>query len=151
MIAIKETSYYPIIKECFAADKDLLTTYHIEATKGLDACVNRTCKDLTTSNIDVYKIMFSNEIVGFFGIENLVDMKALTGFFLKPEFRDKKKEFWNCIESEIKDPTFLCGIYKKNVRASKFLEKRNGIVVFTNKEGLVFKLENSLCLSELQH
>lgn len=140
-----EFDFKPIIKECFSTDPALLETFHIYSGKGLDSCVEKTFQDLSSikENYNFFKVVSDNNLIGFFGIEYLGNMNALTGFFIKPEYRKNNKEFWNLIKKEIKSNSFLCGIYKKNTRASDFLKKMNGKLIATTPEGLVFKMENN--------
>lgn len=128
--------YKSIIKECFESDEDLLSKWHICSGEGLDICVDRTYGDIAVSGTDFYSITKDGELVGFFGHEKVQNLNALTGFFIKPEYRNKEdvSQFWDIILKELNGP-FICGIYEKNDRAKKFLEKNNGKLVASFKSG----------------
>lgn len=144
MTTIKETNIKPTIKECFETDLKLISTYHIYSGDSLDSCVDKTFTDLDNikERLSFYKINIDNKLIGFFGIEDLESIKALTGFFLKPEYRHLKNEFWKAISQEIKDKYFLCGIYQKNTRAKNFLEQMNGKIAISDDKGVIYLMEN---------
>ena len=88
------TDYKELLQECFITDIDLINIYHIEAGKGIEACINRTFDDLKLWNVKVFGLYEDNEIVGYFGKEANI---YLTGFFIKPEYRNSNYIFLNNI------------------------------------------------------
>lgn len=126
------------LKECFNTDKDLVEKWHIEAPSNSEVCASRTFDDLkNTISFKFYKIESNNDVVGFFGTEG--DF-AITSFFVKPEYRDKSSLIWDKMREKVKPP-FMCGIYKKNLRAAKFLEKMNGKIKVNKDNKLVYVFE----------
>lgn len=108
------------LTELFSTDEELLSMYHILAPNTAEICAERTLKDLKGSY--VYSFEQDNEIIGYYGI----DGKSLTGFFIKPENRNKETitKFWNEIESNFTND-YYCGLYTKNTRAIEFIRKKS--------------------------
>ena len=139
-----------ILEECFATDLDLLNRYHIEAPAPLVTCVNRTYKDLMSCpEIVFYKIFDLSRLIGYFCKEtDKYGNKYLTGFFLKPEYRnwDYIKEFWSIVNKEIGED-YSVGLYEKNSRAVKFIERSGGKFFFkgvdvTGNDYISFNMKN---------
>lgn len=136
MESIQVCDYKNIILECFSTDKDLIEKWHIVSGSGLENCTNKTVDDLKEFKVNVYKLTQDNKLIGYFGIENNTH---LTGFFIKPEFRNKEiiQEFWNIVDSKFNN-TYMIGIFKKNVPAMKFLEKKTSIRLEPNNQSVFF-------------
>lgn len=109
----------------FTTDKELLNTYHIESPASAEVCAERTFSDMKKAGCKVHLIEKNNEVIGFYGIEG---KNFLTGFFLTPENRNTSTIdlFWKKVESHF-DKDYHIGIYKKNTRAEKFLERKTNI------------------------
>lgn len=139
-----EFDFKPIIKECFSSDNELLEKYHIYSGKGIDSCVEKTFQDLSSlkDNYKFFKVISEDKLVGFFGIEKVENLIGLSGFFIKPEYRKNKQEFWKLIKKEMNYKPFLCGIFKKNTRAINFLKSMSGKVILNTSEVLIFRMEN---------
>jgi hypothetical protein len=123
-----------IVEECFSGDEDLLNKYHIKAGRGLDECVADTynvLKMYTAFDFEFYKID-DDGLVGFIGVEPSI--RHLTTFCLKKQCRTKENKWklWEMINSFF-EKGFMCGIYKRNSRAIKFLTD-NGCVIFKETE-----------------
>jgi len=126
MTVFEHRDYKNILTSCFGSDQDLLDNFHVEAPADIETCVKRTLTDMEGWNtFKFYALNSGGQLAGFFGKEEINGVKYLTSFFLKPEFRTEeyKKEFWRCVKENIGDD-FCTGIYKKNVRADKFLSKQ---------------------------
>lgn len=120
-------NYRPVLRECFAADEALLRRWHIVAGKGLNACVDKTFRDLQVAGVTFYKVVAEDELVGYFAKENFYDKEFLTGFFIMPDLRNDevKLRFWSLLKSQFEVP-FHCGLYEKNLPANKFIKSRGG-------------------------
>lgn len=117
-----------ILHECFASDDALISTWHIHAGFGLEACVEKTHSDLTRYQVDIYRVSLGDKLVGYFGRECLPGHKFLSGFMIKPAFRTKegKAEFWKLVCEQFQHEPFLVGLYKKNIPAIKFIRSLRG-------------------------
>lgn len=110
----------------FQSDKELVEKFHIESGNGIKKCMAKTQSDLLNcQNLNFYKLTENEKFCGWFGIEKFYGKNFLTGFFIMPQNRTKEyvTKFWNIIFSKTSG-NFICGIYKKNERARKFLEKK---------------------------
>lgn len=118
------TKYKDIIKHCFLHDKDLIEKWHVKAGQGLSICVDTTHQDMRDANVEFFVVYKERELVGYFGKEAGGDF--LTGFFVMPQYRNKKDiaEFWKKLRSKFGEPLF-CGLFDKNQPAVDFI-KRNG-------------------------
>jgi hypothetical protein len=130
----KVKEYKSLLRECFETDIVLLEKFHIYAGQGIETCVNKTFKDLQEANVQIFKIEQDHELVGYFGKEDLDEIKFLTGFFIVPKFRSTqdRKEVWNLIQNEIKQP-FYCGLFEKNIPANRFIKSNGGQIVKQDK------------------
>lgn len=146
MFKVEEKNYKPILRNCFKTDEELLIKWHIKSGQGLKNCVNKTFWDLQECGARVYGLYKGNDLIGYFAEENFKPYKFLTGFFLKPEFRDfdTKKEFWNLVIEHFNSKPFYCGLYTKNIPANKFIKAHNGELVFQGS----FE-DQSVCLYKL--
>lgn len=125
MVAQLEINFKPLLTECFATDPDLLAKWHIKAGSGLDSCVEKTFQDLIEARVLIFRVTNDQETVGYFGKEYFEGENYLTGFFIKPQFRSQKSDFWALIQNEF-NGAFLCGLYKKNKPAIGFIQKFKG-------------------------
>jgi N-acetylglutamate synthase-like GNAT family acetyltransferase len=123
--------YLSVIQECFATDKELIEKWHVLAPCDLESCVRKTYFDLRESpSLKLFTLHKrtddTDEVIGFFGREEIQDIKFLTSFFIKPKFRNKEvlSFFWDVVGKEIGTDLFSA-LYSNNSRAQKFLE-RNG-------------------------
>jgi hypothetical protein len=144
MISTKQPLNKQIFEQCYSTDTDFLNKYHRSAGKDFSICVDQTFGELVESNnkLSFYKVEEDGNLAGFFGIENKDNINYLSVFFIKPEYRNKKEQFWNTLSSNITSSFFICGIYKQNSRAIKFLQKLKGKEIFSNNDVVVFKMEN---------
>lgn len=144
----EEKNYKPVLEDCFITDETLLSKYHIESGKGLDVCVNKTFNDFNKSYFPLtfYTLLNEEKIVGYFCVEHLEKIKCLSGFFIKPSFRNEaiKKEFWNIVSKEMQND-FLCGLYLKNIPAIKFIEKKGGRPLYRDDESIIFYIRSKPC------
>jgi ribosomal protein S18 acetylase RimI-like enzyme len=144
----KITEYKDIIKECFSSDENLLNKWHIESGNGLDACVSNTYAVMKDSNVEFFTVTEESKIIGYFGRECAIgNVVYLTGFFVKPEYRNKEclKEYWNLLLSKM-GQKFYCGVYQKNKPAIDFLLKNNAKRVYElyYNKSLIFKIEEEV-------
>jgi N-acetylglutamate synthase-like GNAT family acetyltransferase len=143
MIEFKSVLTNQIIEDCFATDPELIEKWHLVAGDGLEACSKKTYEDMFECNVDFYCIEDNKNLVGYYGVENYDGMKFLTGFFIKPSYRNKEyiKEFWNMIDNKMND-TYMIGIYNKNERAKNFLLKKTPIFFeVPESKSVFFKVE----------
>ena len=141
----QETDYRNIISQCFAEDQNLLERWHLESGKGLENCVETTHKDMHDAKIEFFSVHDDQTLVGYFGKEHVQGEDFLTGFFIRPSFRNstKVKEYWSLLKSEFQKP-FYCGLFLKNLPAISFITKNHGEpVLHTEAHGqpaLIFKI-----------
>ena len=138
--------YKNIILECFKTDPELIEKWHIESNNNLEICVDRTFNDMKQANVKFYKLEINNEIIGYFGHEICGSTDYLTGFFIKPKYRNSEyiKQFWNNVYNIFNNKPFYCGIYRKNKKAYDFLIKNKGIIVLSTEEVIVMKFKEEL-------
>ena len=137
-------NYNDLILECFKTDPELLEKWHICAPDSLEKCVDNTITVMQLNKVSVYSLTINNNIIGYFGLEYFNNQKYLTGFFIKPEYRNKEmfELFWNVINKKF-GKNYYAGVYKKNERAVNFLLKSGGIKAWENTEsGSVFIMMN---------
>jgi hypothetical protein len=137
--------YKPILVECFCRDEQLLSKWHIFAGRGLDACVDKTFKDLKEAKVTFFGLIDGKNLAGYFCREAYGDQEFLTGFFLMPLFRTEKgrEEFWSAVQLRF-NSHFFCGVYAKNSPAIKFIESRGGRFVrkvpLTDGDAVLYEL-----------
>lgn len=137
--------FKPVLIECFREDEALLSNWHIFAGRGLDACVDKTFKDLTDSKVTFFELADRGKLAGYFCREAYGNQEFLTGFFLMPALRaDKGREdFWTAVKLRF-NSQFFCGVYAKNIPANKFIESRGGRFVrkvpLTDGDAVLYKL-----------
>lgn len=133
MLCIETQDYPSVIKECFSQDSDLVEKYHIAAGTGLESCVQRTVEDLDNchESFKFYKVENEGKLFGFFGKEHINNISYLTSFFVMPQYRNSSdlRNYWNLVNDMFVRQPFLVGIYAKNERASKFLNKCGGLCI----------------------
>lgn len=114
------------LETLFAEDKELCDQHHIIAPASPRECALRTLTDLQQApGFSSYLVFIENNLIGYFGLQRLVEGNFLTGFFISPAVRRRPvvKAFWSIITNEFKGLPFACGVYAKNTRAVSFLEK----------------------------
>ena len=132
-LTIKATkSYQNLLRKCFSTDHALVNVFHIEAGKGVKTCANTTFNTLKhLPNFTFYALYHDDHVFGYFGIEKFGENTYLTGLFIEPKYRIDvvKKWFWNQVDKKTDKSELFCGIYAKNTRARRFLEKNNFSVI----------------------
>jgi hypothetical protein len=127
-----------LLTNLFSTDTELLSKYHILAPASAEVCAERTYNDLVSHDVNIHLIKKDGEVIGFYGIEKNAYTNCLTGFFLKPEHRNKEQitDFWSQVDSNF-DKDYYIGVFSKNDKAIKFLTKKtttkynvNDIVLF---------------------
>lgn len=126
-LTIKKTdNYQNLLRRCFSTDASLVNIFHIKAGEGVKVCAENTHEVLKSlQGFDFYALYDTDKSIGYFGIEHYGGSTFLTGFFLNPDYRtdEVKKWFWKQVDKKASVDTLYCGIYKKNTRAKRFLEK----------------------------
>lgn len=131
-----------LLKEFYSTDQAFLDSYHEEAGKGLEACVDRSWSDFEKAKAEFQLFYHKNQLVGFFGKERSLIGHALSGFFILPEFRNKEvlSAFWNTIMSNFPD-FFWVGMGDNNTPAHKFIERNGGKKLMTETDGVFYLVE----------
>lgn len=147
MIVTEVKDYEPLIHKFYAQDKELIAKYHVlasdEAT--VKECAEHTIKVFKDSVCDFrfFKLSTEKDLIGYFGTE-VADTNMLTGFFINPKYRKTAyiRKFWRIIDNHFSG-VYFTGIYPKNLRGIKFIEKRGvfiGNIFKDNKEVLIYKM-----------
>jgi len=127
---LKSKNYEDVISRCYATDQELIDKYHVLAPVDLEDAIKDTVSVFANahelSKFTFYEIHKGNNLVGYFGIENLNGIALLSGYFIMPEYRTKEFliQFMRIVKSKLPS-TFFTALYEKNVRAEKFLKKNN--------------------------
>lgn len=127
-----------LLTKLFATDPELLSKYHILAPNSAEVCAERTFKDLQDSKVVVHLIEQNGEVIGYYGIEGTA---FLTGFFLTPENRTPAmiELFWGKVNKHFNKDYFV-GLYTKNTRAIKFMNKKTTEKYETKSDIVLFKV-----------
>lgn len=127
-----------LLAKLFATDSDLLSKYHILAPNSAEVCAERTMNDLINADVKIHLIEKNNEVIGYYGIEGVA---FLTGFFLTPENRTPAmiELFWRRVEKHF-DKDYFVGLYTKNTRAIKFMNKKTTEKYETKSDIVLFKV-----------
>jgi hypothetical protein len=127
MVAIPIQSYRDVLFECFSEDEAFLNRWHIEAGKGINACVDTTLADLQLSNATFCIVHEESDLVGYFAKEVLPESTFLCAFFVRPKYRTKEflQQFWQLVKSHF-NSSFYVGLFDRNIPAIKFISKNNG-------------------------
>jgi len=138
---IKKKPSLNVIKNLFGTDCELLSSFHIEAGKGLEACSKRTFNDLLSfPNLEFYYIFKEEKLIGFFGRQKFDVRDCLTSFFLDPDYRKDNVEIFNKILSTFEKNIVTSGLYTKNKRAIKFLSKLGFIISYEDNDKTIMTL-----------
>jgi ribosomal protein S18 acetylase RimI-like enzyme len=130
-----------LVELAYENDTELFDKYHIKPM-GFDDCVKSTMSLIEevaqTKDLLYYKILWSNEPIGYFIIYDNV----LYSYAIAVRFRKKNilTAWWEEIKKMMPE-VFATGLYENNTRAISFLEKqgmiiserRNNIVTLLNK------------------
>lgn len=134
--------YARVLRGLFYEDDDLLSKYHIDSGSGIKKCVDRTVSDMAGfKNYKFYVIKDGEEIVSFFGKEEIDQAVFMTGFYVKIKYRNKEfiSYFWEQVQKTMGSNNIFSTIYKKNTRAADFLSKK-GSVVYSDENVLTYKI-----------
>lgn len=121
------------IGDAFREDDDLVHQYHVVAGTGLINCVKDTFEKIVEAeellNLNHYRIMSEGVNVGYVCVAfDFGGMNLLYSFGLgKKHRKDYSGKFFSAIKV-LMNGSFICGLWAKNTRAIKFLE-RNGMRV----------------------
>lgn len=121
------------IKRFFIEDDELLNTYHIVGNGNVDDCTNQTIKDLreqTDKSFRFFIVKENEEEIGYFGSEDINNVKIMTTIFVRPKHRTKEelKRFMTVVHNYFNAPYFTA-VYGKNKRAIKFFLKNGAKIM----------------------
>jgi hypothetical protein len=130
MIVKPAANIRSVIEFCYGEDTELISTYHTIAGSSLLECIEFENEILDQPDGNILTVELDNgELLGYFGksLISVEDLKFpfMTTIFVRPKYRKKEfmGQFWNVINKEFENQTFLTAIYKNNTRASKFFNK----------------------------
>jgi hypothetical protein len=134
--AFKSNNIYDSIYLGYESDKDLVSKWHVIAPASLKECVDKTVLDLkndTFEDFEFFVVKEDEEFIGYFGKE--FGGKYLTTIFIKPEYRERKSEFWKLILNNMANE-FKSAIYSKNTPCIKFYNKMGSVEKIIDVHGL---------------
>ena len=121
------------LTEFYKTDPQFIATYHGLTDMTLDNCVNDTWEAIKDAKSYIHDF-------GYFTIDDTLDIiPRLTGFFIKPEYRNK--ETFNMFYKEVCKQTpkyFMSTAHKDNTKVVKFLNKLGGKKLPVSKEDMVY-------------
>jgi hypothetical protein len=132
-----------LVTLCYSEDEEMIETYHVIAGSSLHDCIEDTVNVLEKDGESFYQVELNGDIVGYFG-DTFKFVPYLTTFFIRNKFRNKDvfSEFWNLIKKHFDNRIFFTGLYCKNTRAIKHIQKYGGElferIKQNNKDGYVF-------------
>lgn len=129
-----------LLTELYSQDPEFVKTYHGLENMSLSDCVEDTWETIENSDMHVFNF-------GYFTIDKTRDcIPLLTGFFIRPEFRNK--ETFALFEKEVraKMPKYFAAVAQKsNEKLNRFFTKMNGQLLNMDTETMnyfLFKQEN---------
>lgn len=127
--------------ELYSLDPNFISTYHGLTDMSIEDCANDTWE--TIKDVKSYTHDF-----GYFTIDDTLDViPRLTGFFIKPEYRNKETftVFYNELCKKMPKYFMSCA-HKDNAKVVNFLYKLGGkLLSIDSKEDMLyflFKQEN---------
>jgi len=139
MIFIQNNSPYDMIKRQYLEDPELLEKYHSVSGSGIEGCVNYILDNFKKDNAKCYVIYKNDDEVGFFA-DGLVTVSGqvisiLASFYIRPKYRKiLTEDCWKIINNHLDNKIFTIGIYKKNIKACRFFEKKASKIINSNYE-----------------
>lgn len=124
MIAVETKDIYPAILKCYLEDSDIAKYARNSGT--LEELAKKEFECLT--NVDPsYKFFLikDRDMLGYFGLETVGKQQYLVSFFIRKEYRNRKKDIWNFVKSHFKGK-FYSGLFKVNTRAESFYKSMGG-------------------------
>lgn len=112
----------------YSSDPELVEKFHIKSGEGIQSCVDDTWELIKDHELFMYDF-------GYFSKFFDGGVARVGGFFISPEFRnfEGKTKFFNELADKMPN-LFLIGIYNKNVRGLKFLERLPGSNIITTTD-----------------
>lgn len=127
MISIETTDIYPIISKCYHEDPSMIKYERNNGTLEELAIKEYSCLLFTDKSFKFY-IIKDEDLLGYFGTENINNQEFLSIFFIRKKHRNRKIDIWNFIKSHF-NGKFQAGLYSVNSRAIKFYKSVGGILV----------------------
>lgn len=93
---------------------------------------------LVSDTSKFYVVEENDKFIGYYSTYEINTWNALSSFFIMPEFRDKKLEFFNLLAKPM-NHKFIISIKDKNIRAIKFMEKIGAKEYYTQNNTVFFK------------
>lgn len=131
------TNIEGLIYGCFSLDP----YYSGHRRESFDECCEQDIEALNTEGVKTFCIFDEDEFVAYFATLYLPEGKELTGFFIDPKYRKIKDEVWSMIEGHFGEK-FYNAIYKKNLFAIKFCEKKGKEITnieYNNETVVIFE------------
>lgn len=126
------------LTELYSLDSNFIASYHGLKDMSIESCVNDTWETIKDAKSYVYDF-------GYFTIDDSLDfIPRLTGFFIKPEYRNR--DIFNRFFNELcgKMPKyFMSCAHKDNTKVVNFLNKLGGnCLTIDSKEDMLYFLFN---------
>lgn len=124
-----------LLTEFYSLDSEFVATYHGMKDMTIDACANDTWETIKDAKSYVHDF-------GYFTIDDSLDfIPRLTGFFIKPEYRNKETYmlFYKEVCKETPNYWMSCA-HEDNTKVVNFLNKLGGKPLNINKDNMVYFL-----------
>lgn len=126
------------LTEFYSLDPNFIATYHGLTDMSIENCVNDTWEIIKDAKSYVHDF-------GYFTIDDTLDIiPRLTGFFIKPEYRDSAT--FSVFYTEVCKRTpkyFIATAHKNNIKVVNFLTKLGGnLLNIESKEDMLYFLLN---------
>lgn len=117
------------VEIAYKDDNDLLTKYHID-NYNFEQAVDVTMQMISLTSKDVkmsfFGVVNNNENIGYLCVfsNNLYSF----GINIKKRTKEVLSEFWSSIK-EVLGNSFICMLFKNNIRAIKYLQKCGMVII----------------------
>ena len=126
------------LTEFYSLDPNFIASYHGLKDMSIESCVNDTWETIKDAKSYIYEF-------GYFTIDDSLDfIPRLTGFFIKPEYRNRDTFCKFRMELYKKAPKyFMSCAHKDNIKVVNFLTKLGGnLLNIESKEDMLYFLFN---------
>lgn len=139
MILKEVADILPYITKCYETEVHLYSEFGQGETPDPANMAKLEADAMKSDTSKFYIVEQDEKFIGYFGTYKIHDWNALSSFFILPEHRELKADFFNTI-SNLLENKYIISVKSKNTRAVKFVEKLGATKYYSVEDNTYFKL-----------
>lgn len=139
MIYKEVTDILPYMIQCYKTEENLYPQFGVGDKWDTVEMAKFELANCSGDTTKYYIVENNNKFVGYFFTYKINEWNGLSSFFIMPEYRNLKFDFFNLI-TDLLSKKFVLSVKPNNVRAIKFMDKIGAKYYYNTPEDIIFKV-----------